>query len=126
METREYIALVNSISRFERKIGQVRVLGFKSMISLSVRVKWRSSSFRSSVENAKNTNSAPCVVGCKEPVRVSRQNLDLPCPTPGNVFCRIITCNTRWNNATNSSSKTKNKSHVLGKDRIGIHITPTT
>src|SRR5438128_10841238 len=83
---RAYIAFVSTISRFERKIGHVRVVGFNSIMSSSLRVKWRSSSFRSSLEHAKNTNSSPCDIGYKELVSVSKQNLDLPWPTPGNIF----------------------------------------
>src|SRR6266487_3016529 len=53
-----YIALFSSTSRFERNIGQVRVLGLNNVISVAESEKCRSSSRRSDILQTKKMKSA--------------------------------------------------------------------
>ena len=71
---RRYILRAISMSRRVRKIGQVRVLGLKSLKSSLDSVNRRSRSFSCSTWCRKNANSASGT-GSSRPASVSRQNL---------------------------------------------------
>ncbi len=38
----------------------------------------------------------------------------------------IVTTNTRWHNAANTSMRIDDQPHILRKHSIGIHISPAT